>query len=190
MVFGGAISACFYLLRVSLRRLFWSRQTMICLLLLCFAAVAITAWSTRRPRTAEDFVEHIFSTIYVTFLLPMLCLSFGTAGTASDVENRTLVYLLVTPLPRPLIFTAKWGASLLMSLAWTMGSLVLLCRLGRKPGWEAAAGFVARSFLFDVRLRRIVSVNQCVVPPGDDWRWRTQYSWKRWSGTCRESSNG
>ena len=137
MVFGGALSACIYLLRVSWRRLFWSRQTMICLMLLCFAAMAITAWSMRRTRTPEDFVEHIFLTIYVTFLLPMFCLSFGTAGIATDVENRTLVYLLVTPLPRPLIFTAKFAASLFMSLAWTLGSLVLLCRLGRKPGWEA-----------------------------------------------------
>jgi ABC-2 type transport system permease protein len=137
MVFGGALSACIYLLRISLRRLFWSRQTMICLLLLCFAAVAITAWSMRRPRSAEDFVEHVFLTIYVGFLLPMFCLSFGTAGIASDVENRTLVYLLVTPLPRPLIFAAKSAASLLMSLAWTLGSLFVLCRLARAPGREA-----------------------------------------------------
>jgi ABC-type transport system involved in multi-copper enzyme maturation permease subunit len=145
--------------------LFWSRQTLICLMLLCFAAVAITAWSMRRERTPANFVEQVFLTIYVAFLLPMFCLSFGTAGIASDVENRTLVYLLVTPLPRPLIFAAKAIASLLMSLTWTLGSLVVLSRLARAPGrealpviWEAVlwstVAYVALFQLFSVSFRR------------------------------------
>ena len=135
--FAGNVWASLYLLRISTRRLFWSRQTMICLLLLCFATVAVVAWSMRRERSPADFIEQIFLTVYVSFLLPMFCLSFGTAGIASDVEDRTLVYLLVTPIPRPWIFAAKSAASLVMSLAWTMTSLILLCYLSGKPGREA-----------------------------------------------------
>lgn len=166
---GGRISASSHLAWVSLRRLVMSRQTIICVLLLALAALAVFAWSYRHSRTPAQFIEDVLLTVYVSFLLPMFCLSFASAGVASDREEQTLVYLLTTPLPRPWIFVAKAGAALAISLVWTIGSLTLLCWLAGKPGtdtfhtvWRSVVAstvaYVALFQLFSVIFRRATIV--------------------------------
>ena len=166
---GGRLSASWHLGGVSLRRLMLSRQTIICVLLLGLAALAVFAWSHRRERTAAEFIEEILVTVYMSFLLPMFCLSFASAGVATDREEQTLVYLLTTPLPRPWIIAAKSGAALGISLCWTMGSLVLLCLLAGKSGGEvlkavwlsifaSTVAYVALFQLFSVVFRRATIV--------------------------------
>lgn len=163
--FLGQLSACCHLFGLSLRRLFCSRQTIVCFLLLGLASIAVAAWSLRRERSPEQFIEEIFLAVYVSFLLPIFCLSQATAGIASDREEQTLVYLLVSPLPRPLIFLAKGSASLLLALAWTLGGMTLICWLGRQPGraalevlWPAifwsTVAYVSLFLLFSVTFRR------------------------------------
>lgn len=167
--FAGRLSATCHLWGVSLRRLAWSRQTIISILLLGLAALAVLAWAHRRERTPADFIEDILLTVYMSFLLPMFCLSFGSAGIASDHEEQTLVYLLTTPLPRPWIFLAKSGAALVVSLCWSVGSLALLCFLAGPGGYESfqavwlaivasTLAYVALFQLFSVAFRRATIV--------------------------------
>jgi ABC-type transport system involved in multi-copper enzyme maturation permease subunit len=130
------LRVCLYLTALSFHRSAKSRQTMVSLLLLAFAALAVIAWSLRRERTALEFTEEIFLPIYVSFLLPIFCLCYGAASISGDREERTLVYLLATPLPRPLIYLAKYGAVLLLTLVWTLGGMAILCRLAGSAGWE------------------------------------------------------
>ena len=168
--FGGRLSGSWHLAGVSLRRLVFSRQTVICVLLLGLAALAVFAWSHRHQRTPADFVADVLLTVYVSFLLPMFSLSFASAGISSDREEQTLVYLLTTPLPRPWIFAAKSGAALFVSLCWTIGSLALLCFLAGKPGtaafqsvWRSVlastVAYVALFQLFSVIFRRATIVS-------------------------------
>lgn len=131
------LQATGYLSLVALRRLFFSRQTMISLLLLSFAVLVAFAWSMRRERSPGEFTERMLLPVYVSFLLPIFCLCYGSASISSDREEQTLVYLLLTPVPRPLIHLAKYGASLLLSLAWTVGGLALLCWAAGSAGTEA-----------------------------------------------------
>lgn len=163
------LSASLHLAGVSLRRLALSRQSIICLLLLSLAAIAVFAWSYHRQRTPADFIEDVLITVYMSFLLPMFCLSFASAGVATEREDQTLVYLLTTPLPRAWIFIAKLSAAFLLSIAWTMGSLGLLCRLAGQPGnmafhavWPAilasTLAYVALFQLFSVLFRRATIV--------------------------------
>jgi ABC-type transport system involved in multi-copper enzyme maturation permease subunit len=167
--FMGQLSACLHLFGLSLRHLFRSRQTMVCILLLSFAAIAVVAWSMRRERSSEQFIEEIFLAVYVSFLLPIFCLSYGTAGIASDREEQTLVYLLVTPLPRPLIFLAKSSASILLALAWTIGGMSVVCWLAGQSGretWQvllpgifwSTVAYVALFLLFSVMFRRATTI--------------------------------
>jgi ABC-type transport system involved in multi-copper enzyme maturation permease subunit len=150
---------------VSLRRLVMSRQSLVCLLLLSLGAVAVAAWSHRHDRTAAEFIEEILVTVYLSFLLPIFCLSFASSGIASDREEQTLVYLLSTPLPRPVLFLAKAAAALVASLGWTMLSLLVLCFLAGTPGrtallaiWPAILAatitYVGLFQLFSVLFRR------------------------------------
>jgi ABC-type transport system involved in multi-copper enzyme maturation permease subunit len=161
----GQLSACLHLFGLSLRRLFRSRQTIVCVLLLGFASIAVVAWSIRHERSPKEFIEEIFLAVYVSFLLPVFSLSQATAGIASDRDEQTLVYLLVSPLPRPMIFLAKSSASLVLALAWTLGGMTLLCWLGGQPGMAAlrvlwpgilwsTVTYVALFLLFSVTFRR------------------------------------
>jgi ABC-type transport system involved in multi-copper enzyme maturation permease subunit len=107
--------------------------------------------------------------VFVSFLLPIFALSYATAGIAADREEQTLVYLLVSPIPRPLIYFAKSSASLLLALAWTMGGMTLMCWLGGESGraawhvlwpgvmWSTIA-YVALFLLFGVMFRRATIV--------------------------------
>lgn len=166
---GGRLSGSWHLAWVSLRRLVLSRQTIICGLLLTLAGLAVFAWSYRHERKPAEFIEDVLLTVYVSFLLPMFCLSFASAGVAGDREEQTLVYLLTTPLPRPWIFAAKVGAALAISLGWTIGSLAFLCYLAGKPGMESfhtvwrsvvasTVAYVALFQLFSVVFRRATIV--------------------------------
>lgn len=161
----GQLSACLFLFGLSVRRLFRSRQTIVCALLLGFAAMAVVAWSLRRERSPQEFIEEIFLAVYVSFLLPIFSLSHATAGIAAEREEQTLVYLLVSPMPRPLVYLAKSSASLVLALAWTMGAMALICWLGGRSGREAlhvlwpgifwsTVTYVALFNLFGVTFRR------------------------------------
>lgn len=130
------LQSCLYLAGLSFRRLAKSRQTMVSVLLLAFAILAVIAWSLRRERTPLEFTEEILLPVYVSFLLPIFCLCYGTASISGDREERTLVYLLATPMPRPLIHLAKFGAVLLLTLMWTLGGMAILCRMAGPAGWE------------------------------------------------------
>jgi ABC-2 type transport system permease protein len=167
--FARNLSGSAHLACVSFRRLVLSRQTIICALLLILAALAVFGWSYRRERPPADFVEDVLLTVYVSFLLPMFCLSFASVGVASDREEQTLVYLLTSPLPRPWIFAAKLGAAVAITLAWSMGSLNLLCLLAGKGGMEifnavwlsivaSTLAYVALFQLFGVLFRRATVV--------------------------------
>ncbi len=161
----GTLRATWHLFVVSLLRLVRSRQTAVSLLLLAFAALAVIAWSIRRERTPAQFTEEIFLTLYTSLLVPIFCLCYGTVGVASDREEQTLVYLLVSPLPRPFVYLAKTAAAFVPSLAWTLGSLALLCWLGGAAGrkvwpvvWPASLfaslAFVSLFSVFSVLFRR------------------------------------
>ncbi|MFM7070670.1 MAG: ABC transporter permease subunit [Planctomycetota bacterium] len=133
----GECSAAVSLFWVSMRRLVKSRQTVVSLVLLGFACVAVMSWAHRRDRSPAEFTEQVFLTLFSSLLLPVFCLSYGTAGIASDREERTLVYLLVSPLPRSLVFASKALASMVPAVAWSMGGLATICWLAGSAGRTA-----------------------------------------------------
>jgi ABC-2 type transport system permease protein len=160
---------CCLLARVSLRRLVRSRQTVLCVLLLAFAGLTVTAWSLRHGRTTQAFVSEVVLPVYVSFLLPMFCLGYATPSIAGDREDQTLVYLLATPLPRPMIFAAKYVAALAVTMAWTFGTWAVLTWLAGSVGkavfrpfcpavfWSTVT-YVGLFCVFSVLLRRATIV--------------------------------
>lgn len=131
--------AVIQMMLTAVRRMIWSRQTMVSLLLLTLVSLGCIAWSLRGERDAADFLRQVLLPMYVAFLLPMSCLSFATVGIAGDREEGTLVYLLSTPLPRPLIYTAKFAAALLLALLWSLGGLWVLGAAAGPAGREAVS---------------------------------------------------
>lgn len=162
---GGWLSAVAHLFWISARRLVWSRQTFVCAALLALATLGVVAWTMYEARSPKEFIEEIALTLYIPFLLPVFCLTYGTAAISSERDEQTLVYLLVSPLPRPLIYLAKFAASLLLAMIWSIGGLALLCFAADEPGGVAmrilgpsavlsTLAYVALFSLFSVLFRR------------------------------------
>jgi len=75
--------------------------------------------------------------VYGTFVLPICALAYGTASVGGDREDRTLVFLLVRPIPRPLVLLAKFTATLPLVLGLVVSSFWLYCRLAGEVGADA-----------------------------------------------------
>jgi ABC-type transport system involved in multi-copper enzyme maturation permease subunit len=79
--------------------------------------------------------------VYLSFLLPILCLCIGTQAVGGDWEERSLVWLLTRPLPRPLVYAAKFLAALPWAMALSLGGLFLLGLLAGRGGAVSAVRF-------------------------------------------------
>ena len=135
------LSASVHLLALSLRRHILSRPTVISLALTGFACIIVWGWSMQREPTLRKFAEEIVVPVHVAFLVPIFAISYGTSAVGGEREDRTLVYLLITPMPRPLTYLIKYLAALVLVITWTAGSLTLLGVLGRPWGVEAIGLF-------------------------------------------------
>ncbi|HEY1860396.1 MAG TPA: ABC transporter permease subunit [Gemmataceae bacterium] len=83
------------------------------------------------------FSNAIVFIIFVSFLLPLWCLSFATEALGGEREGRSLVWLLTRPLSRPSIYLAKFAALLPWSFGLSVGGFAVLCLAGGRPGWKA-----------------------------------------------------
>ena len=116
------------------------------LVLLGLAVLITYLWSLPKPwnqdpRTAAELARQIVLPLYMGFLLPVICLGYASAAIADERTGETLVYLLTTNIPRPLIYLSKYAAALLLTLGMTLGGLGALCLVPGKIGLEALGVF-------------------------------------------------
>lgn len=128
------LSASLWLYWMSLKRLFWSRQTLVCLTLTLLMAAIVLAWNFQPNLSVRRLADRVFNPTYISFLLPILAISYGAAAIGGEREDRTLIYLLLAPIPRPLVLIAKSLAALTLSLIATLVSLAALCEMGNDMG--------------------------------------------------------
>ncbi len=95
-----------------------------------------SAWAVLKRTDFIRFTRGVFA-IFVSFLLPLWSLSFGTEALGGDREGHSLLWLLTRPLPRPAIYLAKFVALLPWTLALNMGGFALLCAAAGRPGLQA-----------------------------------------------------
>ena len=136
------LAACLQVFRLSLRRQFFTRQTIVTVVLLGLA-VLITFLGTWREalNTPAELASKILSPLYMGFLLPIICLGYASAAISGERSEQTLVYLLTTNIPRPLVYLSKYAAALLLTLGMTLGGLAVLCLVSGKIGLEALGVF-------------------------------------------------
>ncbi len=124
---------------LTFRRLAFSASTMMVLLPLAGCLLFILRrhygqdYSEREFREFSEFMILIFA----SFVVPICALAFGTASIGGDREDRTLVFLLVRPIPRALILLAKFTATLPLVLGLIVGSYWLYCQLAGEVGQVA-----------------------------------------------------
>lgn len=170
------------LLRLSCVRLVWSLQSLaaLCLILLLAAVVLLV---TLYGREHEQFRWNIVSfgramvdNVYLRFMLPVLCLCFGTQAFGGEWEERNLVWLLTRPIPRPLIYLAKYLATLPWCLGLSLAGFFLMGLLAGPVGRQAVValwpvlllGGLAYAALFVLlgcwfRRSTVIGVTYCFV---------------------------
>jgi hypothetical protein len=103
-----------------------------------------------------NFSRWLMFSLFLSFLVPLWTLSFATEAIGGEREARSLVWLLTRPLPRPMIYLAKFLGLLPWVLGLNLGGFVLICLAAGEPGrlalrlyWPAVlAGSLAFAALF------------------------------------------
>jgi ABC-2 type transport system permease protein len=128
------LAASVRLFALTLRRQFLSRQTLVSLALAVLCCLIVVAWSRQREPTPKRFAEQVLVPIYVAFLMPVLAICYGSSSVGGEREDRTLIYLLITPIPRPLVYFVKSLAMLALVAVWACTTLYVLCRCAGESG--------------------------------------------------------
>lgn len=136
------ISACGQLLGLTLRRQLFSRQTLVCIGLTVLCALIVLAWSRQTSPNAKKLAEQVLVPTFVNFLIPIFAISYGASGIGGEREDRTLIYLLITPIPRALLYLTKALATLLLVAGWSAAALIVLCLLAGSYGREVLPVFL------------------------------------------------
>lgn len=87
------------------------------------------------------FSTWIVFSIFLSFLLPIWSLSFATEALGGEREARSLVWLLTRPLPRPMIYLAKYLGLLPWAVTLNVGGFAVICLAAGPAGREALALF-------------------------------------------------
>ena len=84
-----------------------------------------------------NFTQWVVFSAFLSFLLPILSLSFATEALGGEREGKSVTWLLSRPLSRPAIYLAKFVAILPWAFGLNLGGFVLLCLVAGRPGWIA-----------------------------------------------------
>ena len=152
------------LVAISFRRLLWSTNT----LMVGFPLVGCVLFLWRRRFGAVDlapdanvftepFIDEFdqFSgrfvvVLFASFIVPIVALAYATTSIGGDREDRTLLFLLVRPIPRSLVLLGKLGAALPLIVGVTLASFYVYCALAGEVGRLALELYVPGIFLMTI----------------------------------------
>ncbi len=126
--------AALFLFGLTFRRQFFSRQTLVNVVLTTLCALIILAWTMQPGRSIRGLSEFLLWPTYGMFLMPIFAISYAASSIGGEREDQSLIYLLVTPLPRGLVYLMKSLATGLLVSGWSLGALGLLCWIAGDPG--------------------------------------------------------
>ena len=130
---------------MSFRRLLWSANTLMAMFPLGGCALFLffrQQWMINRAeenfeQAFNDFSEDFLIIVFASFIVPVCALAYATTSIGGDREDRTLLFLLIRPIPRALILLAKFFATLPLVIGLVVGSFYVYCRLGGPVGEKA-----------------------------------------------------
>ncbi|MBX3420309.1 MAG: ABC transporter permease [Pirellulaceae bacterium] len=131
---------------LTFRRQILARKSFVAAVLIAMLTMATGIWTQRRhhfheqdeldPLIAQlDFMTNtVVVRLFVSFLLPILVLTYATAAIGEEREERTLVYTLIRPLARWRIYLAKAAGIMPIVLLASLGGFSLVCLAGAEAG--------------------------------------------------------
>lgn len=146
-------------LLLSIRQLS-SGWRLLVIILLAALPIALTAFLTAlagdEPDSAESFVNIVLDGMMFAAILPIVMVVLATVSFGHEVEDRTLSYLVLKPLPRSRIVLSKLLASVIVGGPLIIASGVIATFLSPEGSVQAAlavglallSGVIAYAALF------------------------------------------
>jgi ABC-2 type transport system permease protein len=124
-----SVSALWALLSITAARQVRGRRLLIlCVLFSLPILFAVLAHRFQDPYESEDVEAVLIFGLIPQALLPLAALLFSSGMVQDDVEEQTLTYLLIRPIPRWLIYLVKvagtWLVTSLLTALFTAAALV------------------------------------------------------------------
>lgn len=142
---------------LTFRQLF-TRNRLVASALFAAAPLLITLFFLLTAHAADpsgvQFLRELYSGIVAFVLLPLAAVVFGTAAFGGEIDDGTIVYLLVKSLPRWQLVLTKFVVAALSTFAMTFVAILLpWLALGAKPDLTQllqsfAAGIALGSVLY------------------------------------------
>ena len=138
------LRGCGTLFWLTFDRLLWSSATLAVLFPLLVCVLVLRRWRFDGPGDAFDrFSGEFVFTLFAGFIVPICTLAYATTSIGGDREDRTLLFLLVRPLPRPCILICKVLATLPLVLGLIVAAFYVDCQLAGAAGRAAFDAYVA-----------------------------------------------
>jgi ABC-2 type transport system permease protein len=128
------LRATVHLAHRSLLRQLRSKKVLLGLLFLAIESALVIAAGFLRSWRLSEFVRFVALGTHGLFFVPVMSLVFGTGAVGDEREDKSLVYLIVRPIPRSGIFFAKYAAVLPIVLALNLGGMALLATIAAAFG--------------------------------------------------------
>jgi ABC-2 type transport system permease protein len=125
----------------------FSRQTLACFALATLCLLIVIASSRQADSTSKKLAEHVLVPTFITFLVPVFAICYGSSAIGGEREDQTLIYLLIVPIPRGLAYFTKACAALTLVASWSVLTLFVLCRAGGAAGRDLFDVFLSASLL-------------------------------------------
>jgi ABC-type transport system involved in multi-copper enzyme maturation permease subunit len=127
------LRGCGTLFWLTFDRLLWSSATLAVLFPLLVCVLVLRRWRFDGPGDAFDrFSGEFVFTLFAGFIVPICTLAYATTSIGGEREDGTLVFLLLRPLPRPLLVCVKFLATLPLIVGAIVIGYWLAC-------WQAGA---------------------------------------------------
>ncbi|HEY7294405.1 MAG TPA: ABC transporter permease subunit [Dehalococcoidia bacterium] len=163
--------------QASLRALLTGRRWIVVVLLdAIFVLLALLLATQSDSATHQRHLVELYHNLGLPALLPFVALLFSTEALGAEVEDRTLIYLTLRPLPSAAIVVAKFAAAFAITLAATWVPLIasfLLLGLQNPPSGQlpalllssaiGSAGYCAVFLLLGLLLRRALLIGAIYV---------------------------
>ncbi len=117
---GVSPSALFTLFRMSVARLIRGRRSLVLILLFSLPLLTVVIAQMYAPRyDAADAARNVIFLFIPQTLLPLTALIFAAGMIQDEIEEQTLTYLLIRPIPRWLIYVTKLAATVVVTAVFT-----------------------------------------------------------------------
>jgi ABC-2 type transport system permease protein len=159
---GGELSALAVLFGLTLRQQTRGRKLLVLVVLYALPCVlALVLRSVSRPAPTDILEFALIYNLVPHALAPLTALLYAGGMIQDEVEEQTLTYLLVRPLPRPALFVCKLLATLLLTtvlVAVATTSLYLAIYWNATQMWD---GSIAKRMVQTAAIMCLGQVGYC-----------------------------